>query len=161
MKKKFYSLILFFVIILLLFSPKVFGADTDKIAFEGNVETGAWDTITQLPEYTDYNHNVYVTKFYSTYYAFFVDIVENYKCYWVKDSFSSTKYGIYNESSHLYFNQPVTLTIYTLSADGSNCTKKYDNVTEESYICINPYDHGYSSTIVYNSDEYVDFFFQR
>jgi len=132
---------------------------SDEVAFEGNVEEGAWDCIINLPEYTSGNYYLYVTKYYSEYKVFFVEKVFNYNCYFLKEDFTVSKYGILEECNHLYFNQAVNLNVYTVSADGSDCIKDYNNVTEEEFICINPYDHSYSSTYIYTDNTYTTLFF--
>lgn len=154
-------LITFFVLLafILFFNiSNVFASE--NIAFEGNVDEGAWNKIIELPEFISGNNHLYITKYYSVYKVFFVEKVDNYKCYFVKENNRVSKYGITSENNHLYFNQPVILNIYEINPDGSNCTKKYDNVTENSFICINPMDHAYSSTNIYTDNSYSTLFFQ-
>lgn len=157
-KNKIFITFIFLLIFILFFNTNnVFASDL--VTFECNVEEAAWNKIIELPEYISGNNHLYIMKFYSNYKVFFVEKVSNYKCYLlIEDGVS--KYGIPNTREHLYFNQPVKLNIYKIASDGSTCTKEYTDTIEESFICINPYDHAYSSTTIYTDNTYTTPFFQ-
>lgn len=150
MKKKI-SLILLLLVVVLLMPNKVFGASEP---FTG-MEEYAWNVLISLEEYQNGNCNILVTKYYGVYEVFFIQKQDGLTFTYSEGNNSILKYGI-REGQRISFNKAVIFNQYEIYSTGE-FSKVRENITENEFINLNPYDCAYTNTDILNTNGTIFF----